>query len=250
MKKIAIFLLLGCMFFSGCTSSKNSTQSTIKPSAEKVVTTATTTKVPETTTISTEKPDVKPTGHCEGFDKLWGKTLPELEESLKNIGFYYYDGWEYERSGARYLSFWDNFNIFDITIPYGCSCYSNTQGVSLLYEIQSSEELHNVYGFKLWGDNSDFDWCEHCDNNTGELSPDFNTIYNKLNKLYGEPNKSRLEGELKVYLWNNTLDGDILLSNCTDINAALCYDTVVLYVLDSNHKLSEGNIDYYFSLEI
>ena len=87
-------------------------------------------------------------------------------------------------------------------------------------------------------------------NNTGELCPDFNTIYNRLNKLYGEPNKSRLEGELKVYLWKNTLDGDILLSNCMNIEHELCYDTVVLYVLDSNHKLSEGNIDYYFSLEI
>ncbi|MBQ8790895.1 MAG: hypothetical protein IJZ51_06260 [Ruminiclostridium sp.] len=232
------------------TTTSKKPETTVTPKPE--TTTTTTTKAPETTTIATEKPDDTPTGHCEGFDKLWGKTLVELGEPLENEGFYYNYGWEFGEKGGKYLSYGDYFNLFGITLPYNGCCYSTEQGITLLYEVQTSVELHDVYGFNLWGGGEysmgHFEFCKE------KKCPDYDMFFNKLKELYGEPDKSRIDGILKVHMWSNTLDGDILLSNYVNgvsvSDYGHYYDTVNLYVLESNHEFSKEHIDYHFSLEI
>lgn len=229
------------------TTTSKKPETTVTPKPE--TTTITTTKAPETTTIATEKPDDTPTGHCEGFDKLWGKTLVELGKPLEDKGIFYNYGWEFGEKGGKYIQFYGDFlELFDIDISFECCYNHSTQAATLLYEVQSSVESNDVYGFNLWGGGpysiGHFKYCDE-----GKKCPDYDIFFNKLKELYGEPDKSRLEGEMKVYLWSNTLDGDILLTNCMNINGEMCYDVVDLYVLESNHKFTKEQIEYKFSFE-
>ena len=236
------------------TTTSKKPETTVTPKPE--TTTTTTTKAPETTTIATEKPDDTPTGHCEGFNKLWGMTIAEINESKAfNCG---------QNGGNDIVAHWNaspykinnNFEIFNMIIPdLQNSCYSNN--VYFICEVKDSDQYSKnnpIYRFELlggwWSGNGGFEDCEH-NFETQEKCPDFDIVYDNLVSLYGKPNKSRIEGKLKIYLWSGTLDGEILLSNyMPGLVGALQYELVDLQVFDSNCSLTKDNIDYYFTFEI
>ncbi len=199
------------------TTKKPETTATPKP---ETTTSTTTTKASETTTIATEKPDVAPTGHCEGFDKLWGMTIPEIKEKI------------------------DTDKLLDY---YDCRIYEGTNNLNLLHYDAYYKNNFSVYGINFQsiifcGDLENGEKCCEIDLISCERfmdSEQFDSIEKAadiLIELYGNPNDTIINGNLIIHKWYNTKDGNITLTNDDDDSGI--EPGTKIYISDPNRKLA------------